>query len=171
MAADLQVPDGSVDCVVMLGPLYHLVDRSERLAVLREARRALRAGGVLAAEVISRFGWLLDAASKGRLGDAGMWQTIEHSVATGLSQTDPASMPPGAFWAYFHRPAELIEELLEAGFEQPVPFGVEGFAWLLGDLENRLVEPEPLLRALRLCESEPSMLGVSGHIIGVARRA
>jgi ubiquinone/menaquinone biosynthesis C-methylase UbiE len=34
--------DESVDAVLLLGPLYHLVARSDRIAALREARRVLR---------------------------------------------------------------------------------------------------------------------------------
>ena len=48
---------------------------------------------------------------------------------------------------------------------------MEGFAWLLGDLAERMREPADLLRAIRLTEAEPSMLGVSSHVMGVARRA
>jgi SAM-dependent methyltransferase len=171
VASRIDVPDGSADCVLLMGPLYHLVERVERLSALREAKRVLRPGGVLAAEVITRYGWLLDAATKGSLGNEAVWNDIEHSVATGLSQVDPANVRPGAFWAYFHRLEELREELAEAGFPDATLFGVEGFGWLLGDLESRLVEPAPLLRALQLCETEPSMLGVSAHVIGVTLRS
>jgi hypothetical protein len=46
---------------------------------------------------------------------------------------------------------------------------VEGFAWLVGDLERRMAEPGPILAAVRLTEREPSMLGCSAHVIGIAR--
>ena len=44
-ARHLAQPDSSADAVLLLGPLYHLVEREERLACLREARRVLRPGG------------------------------------------------------------------------------------------------------------------------------
>jgi len=47
--------DASVDAVLLLGPLYHLVGRAERIAALAEARRVLRPGGVLLAAAIGRF--------------------------------------------------------------------------------------------------------------------
>jgi SAM-dependent methyltransferase len=46
-ARRLTQADASVDAVLLLGPLYHLVDRAERTAALVEARRVLRPGGVL----------------------------------------------------------------------------------------------------------------------------
>jgi hypothetical protein len=52
-----------------------------------------------------------------------------------------------------------------------VMVAVEGFGSLLDGLERRMADPEPLLRALRLTESEPTMLGCSAHVIGVATRA
>jgi hypothetical protein len=60
--------------------------------------------------------------------------------------------------------------LSEAGFAEVQLVAVEGFAWLLGDLDRRFEEPDPLLRAIRLTETEPSMLGCSAHVIGVAIR-
>lgn len=47
---------------------------------------------------------------------------------------------------------------------------MEGFGWLLGNLEEQLRQPQDLLRALRLSEREPSMLGVSGHALAFGRR-
>jgi len=43
----------SVDVVVMLGPLYHLRDRAERVQTLSESLRVVRPGGVVFAAAIS----------------------------------------------------------------------------------------------------------------------
>lgn len=169
-ARSLPLRDRSVDAVVLMGPLYHLVHRADRVAALREALRVLRPGGVLMAEVISRYTWVLDATLKGLLGDPGVWTDFDRTVGTGLSE-DPAAPRDGAFFAYFHRVDELPGELAEAGFRDTRQLAVEGFAWLLGDLAERMREPAELLRAVRLTEAEPSMLGVSSHVMGVARRA
>jgi hypothetical protein len=58
--------------VHLLGPLYHLTEREERLTALGEARRVLRPGGLLAAAGISRFApdldeWLDDEERRERL--------------------------------------------------------------------------------------------------------
>ena len=166
VAADLPRGDGTVDAVLLMGPLYHLVERHERAAALAEARRVLRPGGRLVAEVITRHAWALDAAVKGILDRVDV-SDLERSAATGLSQ-DPARVPDGSFWAYFHRPDELRAELVDAGFEEVELVAVEGFAWLLGDLEARMAAPQALLDAVRLTEADPSLLGCSAHVIGVA---
>jgi hypothetical protein len=79
-------------------------------------------------------------------------------------------MPDGAFCAYFHTPDELRSEVVDAGFDDVELVAVEGFAWLLDDLEDRMTEPGPLLRAVRLSESKPSMLGCAAHVIATAAR-
>jgi SAM-dependent methyltransferase len=168
-AGDLPADDASVDVVLLMGPLYHLVDRADRLAALNEARRVLRPGGRILAEVICRHAWVLDATVKGLLDSSTIWGGLELTLDTGLSQ-DPASMADGSFWAYFHRPDELRRELTDAGLDDIRLVAVEGYAWLLGDLAARMANPEPLLRAVRLTETEPSMLGCSVHVIGVATR-
>jgi SAM-dependent methyltransferase len=168
-ATHLAAPASSADGVLLMGPLYHLVDRADRLAALAEARRVLRPGGRLIAEVISRHGWILDATVKGLMGSEAVRADAERSAATGLSQ-DPATVEPGSFWAYFHRIDELTGELAEAGFADVTLVAVEGFAWLLGDLERRMSEPRPILEAVRMTEREPSMLGCSAHVVAIAIR-
>ena len=48
-ARSVSEPDDSADAAILLGPLYHLTEQSERMEALREARRILKPGGVLAA--------------------------------------------------------------------------------------------------------------------------
>jgi len=167
-ARHLPLADGSVDAALLMGPLYHLVERGDRLAALREAARILRPGGHILAEVITRHAWVMDATLKGLLDDATTWEDFDWILRTGQSK-DPDKLVDGGFWAYFHRPDELVAELELAGFSEIQLVSVEGFAWLLGDLPQRMTDPADLLRAVRLTESEPSMLGASAHIIASAR--
>jgi hypothetical protein len=41
--------------VLLLGPLYHLADRDDRVQALREARRIVRTDGAVYAAAISRW--------------------------------------------------------------------------------------------------------------------
>jgi SAM-dependent methyltransferase len=166
-ARDLPLADASVDAVLLMGPLYHLVDPGERQRALAEALRVLRPGGVLLAEIISHRAWIMDATWQG-LDDPRHWAEFELIERIGTS-ADPATREPGGFWAYHHQPSLLREELETAGFAGISLVAVEGFAHLLGDLAARLQEaPEPVLRAVRMTETDPSMLGASLHIMGIA---
>lgn len=167
-ARALPLATASVDAALLMGPLYHLVDRGDRLAALAEAARVLRPGGVVLAEIITRSCWVMGATRQGLLGDVGIWDDFDWIARTGVSK-EPAKFVDGSFWAYFHHPDELVDELRAVGFADVRPYAVEGFAWLLGDLADRMADPADLLRAVRLTETEPSMLGASAHVIGVAR--
>src|SRR5207342_1873839 len=62
-ARDLDLGDASVDAVLLLGPLYHLRERADRIRALAEAARVVRPGGVVFAAVISR--WAPQARRRG----------------------------------------------------------------------------------------------------------
>ena len=167
-ARELPLADESVDAVLLMGPLYHLIDRADRLRALAEARRVLRPGGVLLAEIITRHSWVMDATLR-RLATPEVWAEFESIERIGTA-ADPAERAPGGFWAYFHRPEELRDELAAAGFAGSTLAAVEGFAHLLPDLAERMREPGAVLHAVRLTENDPSMLGASMHVIGVATK-
>ena len=74
---------------------------------------------------------------------------------------------------FFHHPDELQNELAEAGFVVTGLYGVEGPCWLLPDLDSWWDKEEYRLRLLRIArtlETEPSLLGVSAHLIAVAEK-
>src|SRR5262245_49787637 len=71
-ARSLDEPDASRDAVLLLGPLYHLTERADRVRALAEAGRVVRPGGVVAAAAISRFASLLAGLARGRLAPAGL---------------------------------------------------------------------------------------------------
>jgi ubiquinone/menaquinone biosynthesis C-methylase UbiE len=165
-------PDGSADAVLLLGPLYHLQDPADRDLALREAFRVLKGGGILFAAGISRFASALDGLARDLLADPAFAAIVERDLADGHHHNPTAE--PGYFTtAYFHRPDELGPEVERAGFRLQGVFGLEGPAWLLPDFEARWQDDgrrERLLQVLRQLETEPSMLGVSAHLLAVAHR-
>ena len=66
-ARSLDLPDGSADAVLLLGPLYHLASRADRIAAIREAARVLRPGGALFAAAISRWATRIDGMIGNRI--------------------------------------------------------------------------------------------------------
>lgn len=74
--------------------------------------------------------------------------------------------------APFHRPDELQAEVSGAGLIVDGLYGLEGPGWILPDLAERLADSRrraALLQVARALESEPSVLGVSAHLLVVAR--
>ena len=80
---DLAQGDESFDVVLLLGPLYHLIEREERLLALREARRVLRPSRLLFVAAISRFVALLDLlVNHDRLHEPEISRLVEESLRT-----------------------------------------------------------------------------------------
>jgi ubiquinone/menaquinone biosynthesis C-methylase UbiE len=172
-ARALPLPDAGADAVLLLGPLYHLPDRADRLRALAEARRVVRQGGVVVAAAISRFASTIDGMRGSYLEDPAFAAIAARDRADGQHRnpTDDANY---FTTAYFHRPEELVDELASVGLALERLVGVEGPGWLLADLEPRLADDgrrAVLLEALAALEAEPSLLGVSAHLLAVARKA
>ncbi|MFI7423994.1 class I SAM-dependent methyltransferase [Nonomuraea sp. NPDC049684] len=167
-ARRLPVPDGGADAVLLLGPLYHLADRADRLRALGEARRAVRPGGVVAAATINRYAAVLDTVNLGTYLEERQREAARAAAADGVMLS-----PRRGFSAYFHHPDEVAAEFAEAGLPGAARHGLEGTFWLHGDVDDWLDDPDRralLLDAQRSMESEPSLLGASGHLLTVARR-
>ena len=168
-ARRLEEADGTVDAVLLLGPLYHMTERADRIQALREARRVLRPGGLLFAVGIGRFASLLSGMVDNLLGDPDARAIVERDLRDGQHRNPTAK--DYFTTAFFHRPEEVEFEVREAGFDLVELLGVEGPAWLLADLERRWAdegERERLLQVARAVEREPTLLGIHPHLLAVA---
>ena len=171
-ARTLRLSDQSVDVVLLLGPLYHLTARGDRLQALAEACRVCRRGGLVIAAAISRFASTLDGLRSGYMEDAAFAAVAAADRRDGQHR-NPTRNPAYFTTAYLHRAEELASECSEAGLTHEALLAVEGPAWLLPDLEARLADGHRrmvLLDALAAIESEPTLLGVSAHLLSVSRR-
>jgi ubiquinone/menaquinone biosynthesis C-methylase UbiE len=171
-ARRLDRPDAGADAALLLGPLYHLTDRADRVRALAEARRVLRPGGVLAAAAILRFASLLDGLLRGYLDEPAFEAIVERDLRDGQHR-NPTGRREWFTTAYFHLPTELAQEVAEAGLRLHALLAVEGPAWLLPDIQGRLADParrERVLAAIRRVEAEPSLLGASSHLLVIAHR-
>lgn len=171
-ARALSQADDSVDVVLLLGPLYHLINSLDRRRALSEAARVLRPGGQLFAAAISRFAALLDLLVRvDRLHEPEVLRIVEEAVATGVFR----GARTGLFTtAYFHRPSELVAEVHEAGFIDGEVFNVEGPGFLVTDFESRWRDParrDAMLVAARWVEQEPEMIAAAGHLLITGRVA
>lgn len=171
-ARRLPVEGETFDVALILGPLYHLTNRSDRVGALREGRRAVRPGGLIFAAAISRFASLSDGLCRGRIFDDVFAAMIARDLSTGQHRND-GEVPDSFTTAFFHHPDELRNEVAEAGLELIELVGLEGLSASVPDLAEQVVDQaklERLLWAAREIAQEPAVLGASAHLLAVCRR-
>jgi ubiquinone/menaquinone biosynthesis C-methylase UbiE len=171
-ARQLRADDETFDAAVVLGPLYHLTDREERLRALREARRVVRPGGKLFVAAVSRFASLFYGLAREFLFDPNFRRIVEGDLADGQHR-NPERRPHWFTTAYFHHPGELRHEAEAAELDVIGVVGVEGLAGWLPHLAARWTDPhgrEAILYAAQAIEDEPTLLGLSAHLILIAQR-
>jgi SAM-dependent methyltransferase len=156
------------DCVLLMGPLYHLVIEQDRRQALRQVRALLADDGVLFSAWISRFGILGDLMRQ--IPD---WILRHDEVSSVVTEgRDPPTMPKGGFRGYFAT-VEEIEPLHESeGFDTLRLAAVEPFIGPYDECYNDLQgaqRPAWLDLAHRLC-SERSIVGASRHLLYVGRK-
>jgi ubiquinone/menaquinone biosynthesis C-methylase UbiE len=172
-ARNLPYEDQSADAVVLFGPLYHLIERDDRLLALSETRRVLRPGGVVLAAAISRFASLSDGLKHGFLADPAFAQIVARDLDEGQHR-NPNDRPNYFTTAFFHHPQDLAQEVAEAGLALETLVAVEGPAMLIPDLDDWWQDEArrtQLLELIARVEREPSLLGISPHLMAISRRA
>ncbi len=171
-ARQLPQADGSADAVLVMGPLYHLLDAADRQQALREARRVLRGGGLIAAAAISRYASALDGIVHKLALDPEFRRMRDRDLADGRHINDTGRADYFTT-AYLHHPDELERELASAGFGGVQVLGVEGPGWLMPDFDERWADPglrADMLDVARTLESERPIIGASAHLLGLGRK-
>jgi len=169
-ARDLGAVGDAFDAVLLLGPLYHLTSREDRVTALREAGRVLRPGGIVMAKALSRFYPVFEELA------GGMPFSPEGLDGTAAFLADGQYRNPGGDPAYFttsffHRPEDLANEIRDAGLDLRRLVAASGSVKLLPGLSEHLDVPEQrdhVLSVLRLLEAEPSLLGMSQNFLAIA---
>ncbi|GIE99665.1 methyltransferase [Paractinoplanes rishiriensis] len=172
-ARALPVIAGRADAVLLLGPLYHLLDRADRVTAWHEAARAVRPAGVVVGAIISRFATLFDGFIQDFYRDPGYRPVVEGALADGRHR----NTEPGRQWftsAYFHHPDELQAEVADAGLTLRRRVAVEGPLWLMGHRRVEVMADahrrELWLTMMRRVEEDPSLLGATSHLLVVAEK-
>lgn len=177
-ARKIDEADSSFDVVLLMGPLYHLMNRSDRMLVLAEACRILKNGGILIAAGISKYSsatWALSVYGNGVdfIDDEVYMEMLRREMDTG-EHIRPETYPRIIADAYFHTPDELASEVKDGCFEVKARHAVEGCLWITPELNAKWEDPfrrERLLEIIHASECDDSMMGISPHFIVVANKA
>ncbi|MFD0766122.1 class I SAM-dependent methyltransferase [Mucilaginibacter lutimaris] len=164
---NLPLPDASQQLVILHGPLYHLQERSDRIAALREARRVLRKDGIILGFAINNTASIVAALQSGLIYHPDVFKMCTTELVSGIHQP-PAGFPGMLPAAYYHRPSFLIDEFKEVGLKPLELRPVEGIAWMDGSFFSNWADPvkrKRLLELLELTEKDQDLLCFSPHMM------
>lgn len=171
-ARALDLPDNSVDAVLLLGPLYHLEVPGDRIRALKEARRVVQSRGVVYVAAISRWAARLHGMLVERVHLK--YPTIVDMVDEMEETGEMRPVHVNSFNGYAHTPDQLRDEVLEAGLVLESCVALEGISFALSDLDQRLDDADErqlLLETLRAHESVTELLGLGPHLLATARKS
>jgi ubiquinone/menaquinone biosynthesis C-methylase UbiE len=168
-ATDLgRFPDEVFDAVLLMGPLYHLLEEEQRLQALAESVRVLKPGGPLFAAFITRYAGLRYYATN----DPG-WlhenpQKAEEALSTGVFP--PEGKGDQEFVAYFAHPGEVTPLCREAGLEMVATLGVEGLVSMIEEKVNALSGAawDAWADLNYGVAADPSIHGITEHLLAIA---
>lgn len=167
-ARKLSYEDNVADLIILNGPLYHLIDKADRLQVLTEAKRILKDTGFLLGVSISRFAGLFYALSSGEVFNDDYFGMVNQEIATGIR--DNRMLKNKTFsTAYFHTVDEIEAEFVESGLQVKTSLGVVGPAWEAPDLAIAIGDPAKKQRLMLVADMmkhhpmySPKILTVGG---------
>ena len=169
----MEVADNDFDAVLLLGPLYHLPERSDRRQALLESARAAKPGAPICAAALSRYASAIDGLDEGYWNDPAFAEVVIRDLEDGTHR-NPTGDPRYFTTAFFHRPEDLRADLEAAGLCDIDVLAIEGIAWAARDLSEHLGDQskrDSLLKLLQRLEKEPTLLGASPHLLGVGHCA
>ena len=171
-ARALDLASGSVDVVLLLGPLDHLLRSEDRLLALRESARVLKPTGVVHAAAISRWAVRLDGILVQRFHETHpvLGERVDEMERTGVM----GPITEAGFTGYAHTPDQLRAEVGESGLALQSLVALEGVTFALGDIDERMDDPVQralVLDTLRALESVPDLIGIGTHLLATATPA
>lgn len=162
--------DASFDAVLLMGPLYHLLEHGQRVRAVREAHRILRPGGRVFAAFVSRTSTIQCAAGRSPEYIENFAAAAESVLTTGILRDPVAS--EGWPEAWLSHPAEVPPLMAEGGFQQIALMNVEALVYELEEKINAACEDlhrRWIDLIYRLCR-DPSVLGGGGHLLYVGSK-
>ena len=170
-AIDLaRYPDAHFDAVLLMGPLYHLLDEADRRTALAEAYRVVKPGGPVFAAFIARYAGHIQAIAdypEPAFEQSGEYDQI---AATGLLPPRPNGSV--AFTAYFAHPSEVRPLCASVGLEVAELLAVEGLASGREEKVNALggAAWDYWAELNHQVARDPTIHGGAEHLLAVCRR-
>lgn len=183
-ARSVPFPGRSADAILLMGPLYSITEYEERLLALKECFRLLKDDGLLFSAALTPYSVLVsrlavyhadETAKRKELDDSAVMSAIERALEDGCFENPGRRIiPHGLGSSHLHTAKALREELKSGGFDTLSVHGVMGGAWLAPDLDSLLEckkTRDLLFKTIRMLDTHEEIIGLSGHMLAVSRKA
>jgi ubiquinone/menaquinone biosynthesis C-methylase UbiE len=130
--------EASFDAALMLGPLLHLVEKSERLLALAEMKRILVPGGVGVLQYLNSWGLLRTG-----LIDFPEWYDQSARVSSMLDAQSFEGTMKGFTDCHWSTPPDALAEVEESGLKTITYAGAESFLSGMPGLIERMKAENP----------------------------
>ena len=162
--------DEQFDAVILLGPLYHLLEHSERIQCVTEVRRVLKKSGVVFAGFIPRLSGSIALIDRYfNHPDQVNAQTLKKAFQSGKFN----NMADAGFQEGYYPSVDEIEELFSSnGFEKKLLRSLRGFGYEKEDALYRLEKEDPemfelTMRLLNETSQDRAIIEMCGHAVYV----
>lgn len=169
-ARNLQVLDKEIyDGVLLLGPLYHVQDRQERINIIRDAFRVLKPGGIAMFSYLNSWGVLKAGVTE--FSDS--YREPERIYM--YLQEQALDENQGFTECYFSIPARALEEIELGGFDVVSYAGAESFlAGMRAEVTRHYKEDrqvyDHLVQAASETSEAPQYRDATEHLLIIAQK-
>lgn len=160
--------DESFDVVLLMGPLYHLLEHADRLQAVRDARRLVRPGGRIFATFVNRLTMLRNGLASGPEWIVECREQWEDTLATGVC---PGGRRQGRYVPdmWLCHPDNIEFLMSTGGFSQITVVAAESLVGGQDDQTTRIPDHlwDQWATELHRVAKEPSVLGAATHLLYV----
>jgi 2-polyprenyl-3-methyl-5-hydroxy-6-metoxy-1,4-benzoquinol methylase len=172
-ALDLPYTDKTFDVSLLMGPLYHLLNKQQRIKAISEAIRVTKDEGVVIMSFISRFASMLDGFKYDFVSDREFRSILDKDLKSG-KHINNTSNKEYFTTSYLHHSDEIEDEIKYAHGKVKKIYAIEGISNIINDIQNRIEDDKYLtylLKKIEETEEDKSIIGISSHIMAIASKA
>lgn len=164
-ALELEDCEDKYDVILLMGPLYHLIEEADRRKSLAQALRLLKPNGIIFASFISNYAPILDHLK-------GLYTIETEDELLGYLDDGKSSGDKGFTTAYFSSHKEAKDLMDSFGVTELAFAGVEN---ILVSKENEInaLETSQYNKWLEICyrlSKDENLFGTSEHYLYIGRK-
>lgn len=171
-ATDLSIYDDSFfDAVIAFGPFYHLTEKAERTAAVREIHRVLKPGGQVLAAFIPYLSGSIAIVDRYLFAPN---QVNTENLAEVFACGKFTNLAPVGFQEGYYAESEEMERLFgENGFQMQLMRSIRGFAYekeeKLDQIENPAMKAK-IFDLIHQTASRKEIIETCGHAVYIGRK-